>query len=254
MINILKLLISTDRELFKFYTKLLGRTPRNINFYKVAMTHRSYSNGKRSIKNNERMEFLGDAILESIVSDTLYSRFPTKDEGFLTKLRAVIVRRETLSKIGREMGLEKYIRISSSIPTASIPANIYGNAVEALIAAIYLDFGYNLAAKIVKRRILDRYLKIDELRESEHNHKSRLIEWAQKRHLRVIFTLDNLTRDEQHNNLFKTSIIIAGERIATGVGVSKKLSHQDAAHNAIELIESNSPITREIINKNNSDK
>ncbi|MFI3239806.1 MAG: ribonuclease III [Bacteroidales bacterium] len=248
MTNILKLLFSKDKELYKFYTSLLGVTPRNINYYKIALTHKSCSRAKHSFNDNERMEFLGDAILEGIVSDMLYKRYPFKAEGFLTQLRAAIVQRETLSEIAEKMELNRVLKVSSNIQLAS-KSNMYGNALEALIAAIYLDFGYNRCKQIVEKKILLPYLDLDQLCNLELNYKSKIIEWAQARHLTIHFSLENLTTDEENNKLFKSGVVIAGQKISTGLGISKKASHQNAARTAYELIKSDKELRQKLTGK-----
>lgn len=248
MTNIVKLLFSRDKELYKFYVNLLGRTPHKISYYKTALTHKSCSKGKQLFNDNERMEFLGDAILEGIVSEMLYKRYPLKSEGFLTQLRAAIVQRETLSDIGEKMGLDKVLKVSSNVHLTS-KSNMYGNALEALIAAIYLDFGHKKCKQIVEEKILLRYLDLDKLSDLEQNYKSKIIEWAQSHHLSIHFTLENLTADEENNKLFKSGVVIAGAKIATGVGLSKKASHQNAARTAYELIQSDKKIRQQLIAK-----
>ena len=176
IISFIKLLFSKERELYVFYYRLLGFLPNNIKYYKEARIHRSSSmqakNGQRI--NNERLEYLGDAILDAIISDILYNNFKNKREGFLTSTRAKIVQREMLNKIGQDLGLDKMI-LASGNSQVHHKSYICGNAVEALIAAIYLDRGYAKCKQFVSRKIICGLLDLDSIAREEQNYKSRLI-------------------------------------------------------------------------------
>lgn len=167
------------KEPYVLYRKLLGFYPTDIHLYEQACLHRSSSiceQGRRI--NNERLEFLGDAILDAIVADILFHKFKTSKEGFLTNTRAKIVKRESLNEIAVKLGLDNFI--TYSMRTSSHNNYMFGNAFEALIGAIYLDKGYRYCKKFVETRIIDPYIDLEKISKEEFNFKSRLIEWGQK--------------------------------------------------------------------------
>lgn len=204
------------------------------------MTHRSSSirTKKGRWVNNERLEFLGDAILDAIVADILYKKFEHKKEGFLTSTRSRIVQRETLNKLAVELGLDKLI--ISTTRNLAHNTNIYGDALEALIGAIYLDQGYRVAKRFVFETLIKQHLNIDNVLKSEVDFKSRLIEWGQKNKVEVLFEVTNVSYDAQNNPVFISCAKVSGVEIGSGKGYSKKESHQMAAKVAIrKLRESN---------------
>ena len=168
------------KEPYVLYRKLLGFYPTDIHLYEQACLHRSSSiceQGRRI--NNERLEFLGDAILDAIVADILFHKFKTSKEGFLTNTRAKIVKRESLNEIAVKLGLDNFI--TYSMRTSSHNNYMFGNAFEALIGAIYLDKGYRYCKKFVETRIIDPYIDLEKISKEEFNFKSRLIEWGDHR-------------------------------------------------------------------------
>lgn len=226
----LKLLFCKDRELYVFYYNLLGFYPNDISYYEEAFTHRSATikNEKGVHINNERLEFLGDAILDAMVADVLYKHFRKNREGFLTNTRAKIVQRENLNKVGLKLGLDKVMKTTNL--SQSHNSYLYGNAVEALIGAIYLDRGYKKCKQFAINNIIGHDL--DKMVHKEINYKSRLIEWAQKNKVPTDFSLISTEVDSNHNPVFKTAIILGGIFAADGVGYTKKESHQIAAKKA----------------------
>jgi ribonuclease-3 len=184
--------------------------------------------------NNERLEFLGDAILDAIVADILYKKFEHKKEGFLTSTRSRIVQRETLNKLAIDLGLDKLI--VSSTRNLAHNTNIYGDALEALIAAIYLDQGYRVAKRFVFETMIKEHLNIEHVLKSEVDFKSRLIEWGQKNKVDVYFEVTDSSYDEQNNPVFVSCVKVAGVEIGSGKGYSKKESHQMAAKVAIKKL------------------
>jgi ribonuclease-3 len=165
--------------------------------YEQALIHRSSSieteEGKRT--NNERLEFLGDAVLGAIVADIIYKQFPNRKEGFMTNTRSKIVQRDSLNRIAIEMGLDKLIVLSTKINTHN--SYIYGNAIEALVGAVYLDQGYRRCQKFVQERIIDRYVPLHTIIRKEVNFKSILIEWSQKNKLEIAFELIETYKDKE---------------------------------------------------------
>ena len=189
IIDHIKLPFRTEKELFSSLYEILGFYPRNIEYYRQALMHKSI--GKRNDKgkplNNERLEFLGDAILDAVVGHIVYDHFPGKREGFLTNTRSKLVQRDTLNKLAREMGINELIVSSGNTGTHN--SYLGGNAFEALVGAIYLDKGYEECMKFMKKRILGQLVNIDKVAYKEVNFKSKLIEWGQKNKVSVEFSL-----------------------------------------------------------------
>ena len=225
------------KEPYLTFYKILGFYPHDISLYQQAVAHKSSSirlnNGKWV--NNERLEFLGDAILDAIIADILYKEFENKKEGFLTNMRSRIVQRETMNKLAVELGLEDLL-LTSTRNVAHNP-NMYGDALEALIAAIYLDQGYRIAKKFVFQTLIEKHLDFEDVVKTEIDFKSRLIEWGQKHRLEVRFDVVDSYYDAKHNPIFHSSVFIADVDCGEGVGYSKKESHQKAAEIALRKID-----------------
>ncbi len=181
---------STDKKLAASIKNILGFKPGNIALYKLAFLHRSVGQEVvRGLKvNNERLEFLGDAILDAITADFLFKIFPTQDEGFLTEMRAKIVSRSQLNKLAQKLGLDQLIHLDGG---NGVFRSYKGDAFEALIGAIYLDKGYKFTRKILVERIIKHYFDLDELVNQELNFKSKIIEWAQKERKNLQFNVVN---------------------------------------------------------------
>lgn len=240
------------KEPYLTFFKIVGFYPHDISLYQQAVAHKSSSirldNGKWV--NNERLEFLGDAILDAIIADILFKKFENKKEGFLTNMRSRIVQRDTLNKLGLELGLDKLL--VSSTRNVAHNTNMYGDALEALIAAIYLDQGYRVAKKFVFDTLIKEHLDIEDVVKNEVDFKSRLIEWGQKIKVEVRFDVVKSYYDEKHNPIFHSSVFISDIEIATGVGYSKKESHQKAAEQALKIIDENDNFEEKILNANNN--
>ncbi|MCR4995382.1 MAG: ribonuclease III [Bacteroidales bacterium] len=232
----LKLPFRKDRELCASIQAILGFYPHRTGYYKLALQHKSTSrHGKRSVdENNERLEFLGDAVLESIVSDILYHHFTQHREGFLTNTRSKMVQRETLNRLSRDIGLDRLIHSNSHSNAHN--NNMGGNAFEALMGAIYLDRGYDACMYFMKERILGRHINLDSMAAKEVNFKSKLIEWAQKNRILVEFKLIEEVVDPHAAPVFLTRILLEGLDGETGKGYSKKESHQQAAKATLKLL------------------
>ena len=223
---------------FRFY-RILGFYPRNIEIYKQALLHKSSSvKTQGRLINNERLEFLGDAILDAIVADIVYKKFEGKREGFLTNTRSKIVQRETLNNIAINIGLDKLIKYSSK--QSSHNSYMSGNAFEALIGAIYLDRGYRACKKFMEERIIGQYINLDKISRKEVNFKSKLIEWSQKNKFEIEFRLIGQTLDDNQNPVFETQIIVENIPGGTGKGYSKKESQQEASHITMRMIKKDS--------------
>ncbi len=245
-IDKIRLLFHKDRESYFCFYRILGFFPRDIKVYQQALLHKSTS--LRSEKgrpiNNERLEFLGDAILDAIVGDIVYRYFEGRREGFLTNTRSKIVQRETLNKLAVEIGLDKLVKYSSR--SSSHNSYMYGNAFEAFIGAIYLDQGYNRCKQFMEEKILKNYIDLDKMSRKEVNFKSKLIEWSQKHKMEVSFELIEQLLDKDYNPMFHTEVRIEGISAGTGTGYSKKESQQNAAQMALKKIKSDSTFMEEI--------
>ncbi len=182
---------------------------------------------------NERLEYLGDSVLGTIVSDILYKRFAHKSEGFLTTIRSRIVQRESLNRIALELGLDALIVLRYKTDKKN---NIFGNALEALIGAIYLDKGYKGCFRFVENRIFGSLIDIDKLLEEEINFKSRLLEWGQRHKLDITFALIGTTKNVHRKHVFQTQALVKGHIAGSGSGFSKRESQQIAAKAALEKI------------------
>ncbi|GCB33156.1 ribonuclease III [Bacteroides faecalis] len=235
-IDKIRLLFRKNRESYFCFYRILGFYPRNIHIYEQALLHKSTSlrSEKGRPLNNERLEFLGDAILDAIVGDIVYKRFEGKREGFLTNTRSKIVQRETLNKLAVEIGLDKLIKYSTR--SSSHNSYMYGNAFEAFIGAIYLDQGYERCKQFMEQRIINRYIDLDSISRKEVNFKSKLIEWSQKNKMEVSFELIEQFLDHDCNPVFQTEIRIEGLPAGTGTGYSKKESQQNAAQMAVKKV------------------
>ena len=224
-----------NKEPYLSLYNILGFYPNDITLYEQAFKHRSVpfsQYGKRC--NNERLEFLGDAVLGTIIADIVYKHFKNKREGFLTNMRSKIVQRESLNNIALELGIDKKV---TSMPYATRHNKyMYGNALEALIGAIYLDQGYNRCYEFIEKRIINKYIFLDKLAIQEVNFKSRLLEWGQKMKFDLDFDLIGTFTDEDGNPVFQTKIALEGTPLGIGVGSTKKESQQQAAKTAIRKI------------------
>ncbi len=231
----IRLLFRKDKESYLCFYKMLGFYPRNIEIYQQALLHKSSSvKAKGRLLNNERLEFLGDAILDAVVADIVYKRFEGKREGFLTNTRSKIVQRETLNRIAVQIGLDKLIKYTTR--QSSHNSYMCGNAFEALVGAIYLDRGYETSKFFMEERIIKPYLNLDKLSRKEVNFKSKLIEWGQKNRFLIEFNLLEQSVDEQQNPVFETQVMVENIPAGQGRGYSKKESQQEAAHETLNKI------------------
>ena len=239
MTDKIRLLFRKDRESYLCFYRILGFFPRDIEIYKQALLHKSLSvKSQGRLLNNERLEFLGDAILDAVVGDIVYKRFPGKREGFLTNTRSKIVQRETLNRVAVQIGLDKLIKYTTR--QSSHNSYLCGNAFEALVGAIYLDRGYDACMEFMEKRIIANYLNIDRISQKEMNFKSRLIEWGQKNKFSIEFTVLDQSLDDEQNPTFTTQVVIEGIAGGEGKGYSKKESQQEAARFTLSKIKKDS--------------
>ena len=232
ILNFISLLFDSKKKYNKELIKLLGFIPGNKNLYELAFIHRSaslvLSNG--STVNNERLEFLGDAILDAVVAEYLFSAFPKKDEGFLSKMRSKIVKRNHLNSLAINLGIEKLV-VTNAI-NQNGGKHICGNAFEALIGAVYLDKGYKKTKKFIINKILNEQIDLVELETKETDYKSRIIEWAQKRRTEVSFENQEEYTENDRSPIFISRVIVTNQLIGQGKGSSKKEAEQNAAEEA----------------------
>ena len=222
--------------------QILGFYPGNMQLYEQAFTHRSSSIEKEHGRwvNNERLEFLGDAILNAIVATIIYKKFPNGNEGFMTNTRSKIVQRDTLNHLAIEMQLDRLMVLSRK--ATSHNNYIYGNAFEALIGAVYLDKGYQKCLKFVEKQVIDHYISIEKIARKDINFKSKLIEWSQKNKLEIAFELLETFKDESKNPVFQSSVTLMGMSLGKGTGYTKRESQQLAAKKAIKRIRNDKDI------------
>lgn len=233
-IDKLKLFVQTDKEFRLALYDILGFYPHNVELYRIAFAHKSqeYKSKKWGDKplNNERLEFLGDAVLETVVSDIVYHRFQNKREGFLTNTRSKIVSRESLGRLAKELGLERLIQVGNF--SRSHHSFIAGNAFEALMGAVYLDRGFSYAFRFIEKQIIGRCLNLESVAQKEVNFKSKLLEYCQKNRLKIHFN-DRQESDGTAAPVFTTNVVIEGLFTADGKGYSKKEAQQNAAREAL---------------------
>jgi ribonuclease-3 len=227
---------------------MLGFYPHKISLYQEALMHKSMLAHAKSGTplNNERLEFLGDAVLDAVVGEIVFHHFPKKREGFLTNTRSKIVQRESLGKLATEIGLDKLIRQNEHNKTHN--SYLAGNAFEALIGAIYLDRGYGHCKTFIRKKIMHSLIDIDKLAYKEVNFKSKLLEWCQKHKVTLEYILLDETKTEDGSPLFNTKVVIGGYECARGKGYSKKESHQKASCNALHRLKHDRKLHDELIN------
>lgn len=213
--------------------KLLGFSPGNLRLYEIAFIHRSASftlpDGKKV--NNERLEYLGDAVLDAILSDYLFEKFPDASEGFMTKIRSRIVNREVLNQLAVSMGINNIL--VSNVNSAHPTRNLYGDALEALIGSIFLDKGFKKTKKLFIKKVFNKYLDLNVIVNTDTDFKSLVFEWVQKHKNNLIFTYNEEYDFNQKKSVFSTKLIIDKEELGEGHGSSKKEAEQEAASQAL---------------------
>lgn len=224
---------SADKDFAKRLRALVGFIPVNIKIFKLAFSHKSNPSDKAyAAQNNERLEYLGDAVLGTIVAEYLFKKYPNGNEGFLTKMRSKIVKRKSLNKIGDKMGLDV---ILSEYNQTRLSRSMLGNAVEALVGAVYLELGYRGTKKYVIKKILRSYVDIHELESFDDNYKSQLLEWCQKNGQTVSYKLLARYKFEKRDR-FKVAVLIDGKKLATADDFNKKSAEQTASERAMQTL------------------
>jgi ribonuclease III len=231
--------ILEKREFSSRLKKILGFKPGNLKLYEIAFIHRSASftmpDGKKV--NNERLEYLGDAVLDAILSDYLFEKFPDATEGFMTKIRSRIVNRDILNQLAVSMGINNILisNISSVQPTR----NLYGDALEALIGSVFLDKGFKKTKKLFITNVLNKYLDLEVIIKTDTDYKSLVFEWVQKRKSNLIFTYNEEYDFNLKKSVFSTTLIIDKEELGEGHGASKKEAEQEASSQAWKRLKDN---------------
>jgi ribonuclease-3 len=236
-IDAIRLHFLDEKEMRRALYEVMGFYPHNVSYYKQALMHKSVGqrNEKGKPLNNERLEFLGDALLDAVVGHIVYDHFPGKREGFLTNTRSKLVSRDTLGKLAEEMGLKRLI-VSSGQNNAH---NSYmgGNAFEALVGAIYLDQGYDAVMRFMEKRILAKLINIDKVAYKEVNFKSKLLEWCQKNRVRMEFRMQKQGKDKESGSpVFGFQVFMEGVAGESGQGFSKKEAQQLASEATLKRL------------------
>lgn len=221
-----------DQKIIKAILFLFGFEPVNINLYKLALLHKS----KNKNESNERLEYLGDAVLNLIVAEYLFKKYPFKDEGFLTKIRSKIVSRESLNNLGRKVGLKELINFKNVNEYSKNYNSIYGDALEAIIGAVYLDVGFEYCQEYIVKNIIIPYYNFDELVNKTHNFKSKILEWSQKEKKLIKFSTKKIVL-KNNSSQFESILIIENKEISKGFGSNKKSAEKDASRLACEKLE-----------------
>jgi ribonuclease-3 len=230
----IKLFSSSRKEFYSFIKTTTGFSPLRLRLYDLAFIHKSASTADLLGKpiNNERLEYLGDAVLGTIVADYLYNRFPQKDEGFLTQMRSRIVNRSFLTQLTFKLGLNHFV--TSNTNTVNESSHIFGDVFEAFIGAIYLDIGYQGAKDFLIKKVLSAHVDLQALEKIDNNFKSQLIEWGQKNKRNVEFDTQENPVSGQNKPPFISIIRIDGQIAGKGEGYSKKEAQQNSASKALE--------------------
>lgn len=225
---------SSEKDLARSLKTILGFTPSNLKLFKKAFYHKSMNNIDNEVGkgNNERLEYLGDSILSTIVAEYLYKKYPNQDEGFLTKMRSKIVKRHTLNSIADKMGLDIVL---AKYMSGKMSHSMLGNALEALVGALYLELGYARTRDYFISNILMRYLDIHELENKDDNYKSRLLEWCQKNDKDVNFKLLKKYKFDKRDR-FQVAVLVDGKEISTAEDFNKKAAEQHASNTAIQSL------------------
>ena len=227
--------------------EILGFFPNRIDLYEEALVHKSSAKENKDGRhlNNERLEFLGDAVLDAVIADIVFKRFPVQSEGFLTTTRSKIVKRETLDRVACELGLHKLIVSTAHNP--GVKNHILGNALEAFIGAVYLDQGFETTLAFVENKIIEPYINIDKLVRKDINFKSQLLEWCQKNRVIMDFELLESSTDSELKLVFQSQALLNGVPAGIGAGYSKRDSQQQAAQMSLKIIKTDKLFVNEVL-------
>ncbi|MDO7874073.1 ribonuclease III [Hymenobacter sp. ASUV-10] len=238
MFGLFRRIVGGDKEFRQAITTVTGLSPTNAQLYRLAFTHssavRQQGEAGRS-QSNERLEFLGDAVLGTVVAEYLFKKFPYEQEGFLTEVRSRIVNRESLNAIALKLGLDKLVMLDAGQGRAARSRSVNGNALEALVGAVYLDLGYKSARKFILNRLVKGFVDVKSLTTTTANFKSKLVEWAQREGKNVRYDIHGEARPGGVME-FTAHVVVDNENVATGMGLSKKQAEQLAAERALAAL------------------
>jgi len=237
LINLFRSRSKEDKRLITAISTIVGSKPLNLSLYKLAIIHTSMAkkNAKGVKESNERLEYLGDAVLGAIVADFLFKKYPYKDEGFLTMIRSRIVNREALNTLGKKLGINQLVKYDNTKKGKLSHKSLYGDTLEALVGAVYLDKGYRYCSKFVVNKLISPYIDIAEIVKSDTNYKSKIIEYAQSKNKKVEFDIINVTTDRNHKE-FTAQVFIDNKPLGKGYGHSKKKAEQNASLKSCEML------------------
>lgn len=226
--------MSPEKDLAKKLKSVLGFVPDNMRLFKLAFFHKSMNNSETTQRsyNNERLEYLGDAVLSTIVAEYLYKKYPGKDEGFLTKMRSKIVKRKTLNKVAERMGIDM---ILTKYTQGKLSYSMLGNAFEAMVGALYIEYGYDKTRDYIISKILMKLLDVHELETSDDNYKSQLLEWGQKEGRNINYKLLNKYKLDKRDR-FKIAVYLDGKEVSSAEDYNKKSAEQIASQIAIKSL------------------
>ena len=238
MINFLARFLGSDKAFRQEVATVTGLTPGNAQLYRLAFTHSSsvrQQTEKSKQQTNERLEFLGDAVLGTVVAEYLFKKYPYEQEGFLTEVRSRIVNRESLNNIALKLGLDKLMLLDPAQSRAARSRSVNGNALEALVGAVYLDLGYSAARQFVLTRLVKGFVDVHTLTTTTANFKSKLIEWAQREGKALRYDISGEARPGGVME-FSATVLLDEEAVGTGMGLSKKQAEQLAAERALAAL------------------
>jgi len=227
-----------DRHLARSIKNIVGKKPVNLNIYKLSTQHRSIAkaNIKGFRESNERLEYLGDAVLGLVVAEFLFKKFPLKNEGFLTEIRSRIVNRDALNILAKKIGVPEIVEFSNTRKNKLSYKSIYGDTLEALIGAVYVDRGYKACRRFILRRLIIPHFDMQDIININPNYKSKIIEWAHQSNKDVEFRITEI-RGNNHQKEFTAELWIENQPFASGTGFSKKKAEQLAAQKSCEILE-----------------
>ena len=236
-LNTFKSSSSQDKRLIAAIKNIVGSKPLHIDIYRLALQHSSTAkvNDKGIKESNERLEYLGDAVLGAIIADFLFKKFPFKEEGFLTEIRSRLVNRESLNTLGKRIGLNQLVNYDMSSSGRMSHKSLYGDTLEALVGAVYLDRGFRFCQSFVIEKLLLPYYDLQVVIEEDTNYKSKLIEWSQKENHKLAFHIVD-SRVEGRHKEFTAEVTIDEKKIGQGFGYSKKKAEQDAARKSLQIL------------------
>lgn len=228
---------SKDKRLITAIETIVGSKPFNLELYRLVTQHTSVAKeSAHGIKeSNERLEYLGDAVLGSVVAEYLFKKFPFKDEGFLTEMRSRIVNRESLNNLARKIGVDKIVEVDVNRRNVLSHKSIHGDTLEALVGAVYLDRGFKFCRRFILKKLIGPHFNINELMKTTTNYKSKIIEWAQRENHDLQFEIVEV-KNKKHYKEFTAQVILDGDPLKKGTGLSKKKAEQAAAAASCERL------------------